>query len=135
MLTSLDTLEKGFQEIVKKSKEECGDKLEEIRKLILINFHFYNAIEKCFSPDRENILPKFGHSLVGTCFLELTRISGHILFLSCNGLYRNAFNNIRYVLESIIQAFYLDQRHPKTDIMAKIEILKEVEGGNTMLRV
>ena len=59
--------------------------------------------------------------------MELFRISGHILFLSCNGLYRNAFDDIRHTLESIVQALYIDLRHPKTDIGTKIEILKEVE--------
>ena len=53
--------------------------------------------------------------------------SQHTLFFSCSGLYRQAFNNIRYALESIVQATYLDNRHPNTLLTTKIEILKEVE--------
>lgn len=127
MLTNLDILEKGFREIFKKSKEECGDELEKLRNLILFTFHFYRVVRKHSMINKEKFIPKFTQSLVGICFLELTRNSGHILFLSSNGLYRNAFNNIRYALESIVQTLYLDQRHPKIDIKTKIEILKEVE--------
>lgn len=59
--------------------------------------------------------------------LELYRISGHIFFLSYNALYRNACYNIRYALELIVQALYIDHRHPNTSLGTKIEILKEVE--------
>jgi len=123
MLRSLDSLEEGFQAIVKKSREECGDKLEEICQLIHVMDRIYKTIEEHRTADS----PKYLNSLVFTCFIELARVSGHILFLSCNGLYRSAFDDIRYALESIVQALYIDVRHPKTDIKIKIEILKEVE--------
>jgi hypothetical protein len=127
MLRSLDALEEGFRDISKKSKEQCGDKLEEIRQLIFIIKDFDRAIEEHRNPDEKDIPSKYVHSLVHTYYMELIRISGHILFFSCNGLYRNAFDDIRYILESIVQALYIDFRHPKTDIATKIEILKEVE--------
>jgi hypothetical protein len=37
MLRNIDELLEGFQEIVDKSKEECGNKLEKILQLIFIN--------------------------------------------------------------------------------------------------
>ena len=126
MLKSLDALNEGFREIVKKSKEECGDKLEEIRQLTFIIGIFFKSFKESFSRSKEYGV-RVGSSLALMCFVELFRISGHILFLSCNGLYRNAFDNIRYALESIVQALYIDHRHPKTPIEIKIEILKEVE--------
>ena len=128
MLRSLEELEEGFRNISEKSKEECRDELEAIRELTLdFNSHFFTAYFENYSADGKQRLPKYYNSLVDACFLELWRISGHILFLSCNGLYRNAFDNIRYILESIVQALYIDLRHPKTDLETKIEILKEVE--------
>jgi len=124
MLRSLDSLEEGFQSIVKKSKGECGDELERMRQFIyVVNRHFFATTQK----EYEANMPKYVNSLVSWCHLELFRISGHILFLSCNGLYRNAFDNIRYALESIVQALYIDLRHPEAGITTKIEILKEVE--------
>jgi len=127
MLRDQTKLEKSFQEIVEKSKEECGDRLEKIRQLTFIIPDFNKSLTKCCKPNGKVILPQYVHSLVHTCYLELFRVSAHIFFLSCNGLYRNAFDDIRYVLESIVQALYIDLRHPKTDINTKIEILKEVE--------
>lgn len=127
MLKRLDALEEGFRDVSKKSKEECGDKLEEMRQLIFIIRYFHSAIKEHRNHDEKGIRQKYLYSLVHACYLELARISAHILFLSCNGLYRNAFGNIRYALESIVQALYIDHRHPETPLGAKIEILKEVE--------
>jgi len=124
MLSSLDALEKAFEATVKKSKEDCGDELEKIRQLTLdIIPHFFKSIMEY----RESLVSKYMNSLVDTCFLELFRTSGHTLFLSCNGLYRNAFDNIRHTLESIVQALYVDMGHPKADLETKIEVLKEIE--------
>jgi len=127
MLRSLDALEKGFRDVSEKSKKECIDELEKIHQLILIIKDFDKSFKECETSDGKTLLPRYAHSLVFTCYVELVRISGHILFLSCNGLYINAFNNIRYALESIVQALYIDVRHPKSDLKTKIEILKEVE--------
>jgi len=126
MLSSLDVLEKEFRAVFKKSKEECGEKLEEIRQLTFVQGAFYKSLKESFSLSKEYKL-KVRNSLVFWCFMELARISGHIVFFSCNGFYRNAFDNIRYALESIVQALYIDHRHPKTPLETKIEILKEVE--------
>lgn len=127
MLRDIDTLFEGFQETVKKSKEQCGEKLEEIRQLTFINKGFYISFMKCFSLGKEYRV-KYGSSLALLGLVELWRISGQIAFFAYNGLYRHAFNDIRYALELIIQALYIDHRHPQTSLDTKIEILKEVEG-------
>lgn len=128
MLRSLDTLEKGFQGIVTDSKEKCEGVLEEIRHLILnVMTPFTKVYVKCCTSDERQQLPQYLNSLAEKRFLELVRVSGQILFLSCNGLYRSAFDNIRYVLESIVQALYIDHRHPGISIATKLDILKEVE--------
>lgn len=126
MLRDIDKLLEGFQDTVKKSKEECGDKLEEIRQLTFIINIFFKSFTESFSLGKEYRV-KVGSSLALMCLIELVRVSGHIIFFSFNGLYRNAFDNIRYALESIVQALYIDNRHPKTPLETKIEILKEVE--------
>lgn len=125
MLREIDTLFEGFQDTVKKSQEECGDKLEEMRQLAFINRIPFNVLIDGLRDKEYRV--KVGSSLALMCFLELFRISGHIIFLSFNGLYRNAFDNIRYALGSIVQALYIDSRHPRTPLETKIEILKEVE--------
>jgi 16S rRNA C1402 (ribose-2'-O) methylase RsmI len=127
MLTSLDALEREFQGIVIETKSKCGDVLEKMRQAALIQRYIVEGIEE-YTKSKEDFISKFMSSIVQTCYYDLVRISGHILFLSCNGLYRNAFDNIRYMLESIVQAVYIDNRHPEAPIETKIEILKEVEG-------
>ena len=126
MLRDIDALCDGFQETVKKSKEQCGDTLEEMRQFIFMLNSFFKTFHESFQLGKEYRV-KIGSSLTLTCSIELVRISGHILFFSYSGLYRQAFNNIRYALESIVQAIYLDDRHPNTQLETKIEILKEVE--------
>jgi len=124
MLKSLDALEEGFLDISRKSKKECHDELERMRQLMYAMIPF---IHKAIENRMKVHLPKYLNSLFYCCFMELFRKSGHILFLSFNGLYRNAFHEIRYVLESVLQAYYIDKGHPKAEIMAKLEVLKEIE--------
>lgn len=127
MLRSLDALEKGFRKTSRKSREGCGEKLEEMRKLTFLSGSFFTSYYKCYK-QHQSKYGAWGSSLNHACLLELFRISAHIVFLSCNGLYRNAFDDIRYALESIVQATYIDHEHPETPFSTKMEILKEIEG-------
>ena len=126
MLRSLDELKKGFNNISEKSRKDCGSKLEEMRQLTFVSAIFF-TIFSTFQKKTKGKYGVWGHSLYHTCLLELLRTSGHILFLSSNGLYRNAFDDIRHALESIVQAIYLDNKHPNAPLETKIEILKEIE--------
>lgn len=124
-----DTTEwKGFRRIFKQTKKECGKELKDILQLMFIMFEFNKSMTEYIGIGKDK-KPNLNclNSLTFSCYLELPRISTHILFLLDFGLYRNAFDNIRYVLESIVQALYIDARHPNTDVYTKIEILKEVE--------
>lgn len=126
MLRSIDALEKSFRKVSKKSRKDCGSKLEEIRKLTFLSGIFFKVFYT-FQKKHKKKFGAWGHFLYHACLLELFRTSGSILFLSSNGLYRNAFDDIRHTLESIVQAIYLDSRHPNTPLGVKIEILKEIE--------
>jgi len=133
MLRGVSEIEKGFAEIAKESIEKCGSELENVRKFIHETIpHFDASVHECYDVEGverkgRGISPKCTHSLVFSCYLESFRISGHTLFLALNGLYRNAFDNIRHLLESLVQALYIDLRHPRANLNTKIEILKEVE--------
>lgn len=67
------------------------------------------------------------NSLVYWNLLNFVRNCGYTLFFTNNALYRNAYDNMRHILESIIQALYLDSKHPILTIEIKIHILSEVE--------
>jgi len=122
MLRSLDALEKGFLKAREKSQEECSAELETMRQLIFQ----IKPIVSTFIHPAPKPLKKF-NSLVYWNWLNFVRNCGYTLYLTNNGLYRNAYGNMRYILESIVQALYIDSRHPQTTIETKIHILSEVE--------
>jgi len=139
MLRTIDALDKGFRATSERTKKECGVELEELRKFIFGMKIFANEVMKEFKENRIQ-RRKWGNSLLTWCFLESWRSCGHLVFLSCNGLYRDAFYNIRHLLESVVQALYLDSRLQQMEnisflepdkhidnIFVKLAILREVE--------
>jgi hypothetical protein len=136
MLKSIDSLETSFSETRKKSEEQCKQQLSAIFQFIndtvpVWKSHIDNLGEK--NIDRQ----KIGNSLLVWVFIESPRTCGHTLFLTLNGLYRNAIDNIRHLLEAEIQALYLDLSYrginnvilsrPEPNVFVKIAILREVE--------
>lgn len=126
MLKNVEDLQKGFTSVSEKTLTNCTDAIEKIRELTFFSgiffTHFYAFQKEKWRKNR-----KWGNSLYHTCLLEMFRTSGAILFLSINGLYRNAFDSIRHALESIVQSIYVDSNHPDSNLLTKIEILKEIE--------
>jgi len=50
------------------------------------------------------------------------------LWLECtSGIYDSAIRNLRYILESFLQAYYVDKEHPNANMECKLEILKEID--------
>ncbi len=125
MLRGIESLESGFKSIAEKSKKNYGNELEQIRQLTLL----YPLFEKAFREQRTKIPFKYNNSLVQWSYCESQRLSAHILFLTMNALYKNAYDNIRYMIESIIQSSYLDGRHLESTLATKLEIWREIENG------
>lgn len=125
MLNSIETLEEGFKRISEETKGNCKSELEEIRQAIFLLLKY----EKSFVECRKNSKVDNANSLLEKSFVEVIRLSGQILFLVTNGLYKNAYDSIRYIVESGVQSLYLDQNHPKSSIVTKIEIWKEIENA------
>lgn len=117
-----------FLATLEKSKKECVD-LSRMNELILmLGFTLVAFLEiPSFFDENRNISEKYSQSLFFTCFMELLRSSTCTVFLSGCGLYKNAYHNVRYYLESIVQSMYMDSKHPNVDFPTKVEILKEVE--------
>ena len=126
MLRSTDELEKSFRAVSKKSKKECANETEQIRKLSFLSGVFSASFYTFLKENKGKIEP-WGTCLCHVNLFELIRTSGFILFLSINGLYRNAYDCIRHSLESLVQVIYIDSRHPDAPLETKIEILKEIE--------
>jgi len=140
MLKNIDALDRGFQVTAEKTRKECSDELKELQRFIVGMGIFAREVLNDFFNEKLIQRRKWGNSLLTWCFLESWRSCGHLLFLSYNGLYRSVFYNIRHLLESAVQALYLDSRLREMEnisflepdkhidnIFVKLAILREVE--------
>lgn len=116
---------KKWHEVEKLTQEKCGKEFKKLVALYDFPFSVWDSFELLIDDDA--FFSKYCNSLAYTRYFELSNVTYQNIFLANHGLYRNAFDNIRYVLESIVQAVYIDSRHPKATIKTKIEILKEIE--------
>jgi len=117
-----------FHVAIEKTKKECPD-LSRMNEFVFMLSRFMIAflrIPSFFDKDR-NTSERYSQSLVFTCFLESLRNSYCTVYLSACGLYKNAYHNIRYELESVIQASYFDSNCPHDDFPMKIAMLEEAE--------
>ena len=71
--------------------------------------------------------PDQGASMFFFRFVELQNNIMWILVCILFGRYHPAMRELRYVLESIAQAYYLDSEHPLADMNCKLEITKEID--------
>lgn len=117
-----------FQVAMEKSKKECVNltKMNELIFALACTAIAFLKVPSFFDEDRY-VSERYSQSLVFTWFIESLRNSTCTVYLSGCGLYRNAYQNIRYALESIIRASYFDSSYPDVDFPTKVEIQKEVE--------
>ncbi len=117
-VTKLKKLNDFFTTSFKETSERCHSESENMRLLVFDTVHVLPTLVPS---------ERFRISLMEIRIVELARLLIHIVFLTMSGLYRNAFDNIRYILESMVQSLYIDSRHPSSGLRARIEILKEIE--------
>jgi len=62
---------------------------------------------------------------------RLLELNNELLWILSNIIYHGAYHQVirelRFVLDSMMQAYYLDTEHPDVDILCKLEIIKEIE--------
>lgn len=72
-----------------------------------------------------------GERFLNSCLgFRLTQLNKELLwfwFECTSGVYDNAFRDLRYILESFLQAYYVDEGHQDATMECKLEILKEVD--------
>lgn len=116
-----------YPDVLTKTIKDCPD-LKKINELLFIIGWFYATFLEIpnFIVD-EKVSKEYSQKLTFTCFVDFMRTTNCTTFLTGCGLYKNAYHNIRYALESVVQSLYMDTKHPKADFQTKIEILDEVE--------
>lgn len=117
----IDFIKKALAEVEREGIKSIGDKI-----YWYWSEHYDNWI--CFFQPLLRRLPELEktNSMLILRWAELQNILLWIWINVLYGRYHPAIRELRYILESIIQAYYIDVRHPKADIYCKLEILKEI---------
>jgi hypothetical protein len=113
-------------ETIKKEQErKCSKQVKEFAKYLRCIIVLGKiAQERMF----ELVVAKsMSWSMVTYNFDELPEIYAVASYLIQHGFYRESLLELRYSFESMIQAYYLDRRHPDVGTDVKMEILKEVK--------
>jgi hypothetical protein len=104
----------------KQTYTECPEKIGTIKS-------FISDLTVIFGCIVDNVdQKKMKNSLTFSRFLQSMLHLDEILLLSMSAYYTSGTQILRYYLESIIQASYLDQRHPSFTIENKLCILTEI---------
>lgn len=120
------TEEIGFLlKILAEVRKETKEKQKE--KIFILSEHYSNWID----------IWKYFHGCIGkenffnSCLeFRLTQLNKELLWFwleSTSGVYDNAVRDLRYILESFLQAYYTDKEHPNANMECKLEILKEID--------
>jgi hypothetical protein len=113
-----DKLLKPMEQSFKTSIRKCKSETKTIREFV---YCAMGILPQVATPE------KYCTTLMEMRIVEIEVLLSQTFYLSISGMYRNAFHNIRYILESTVQSVYIDSRHKNSSLRTKIEILKEVE--------
>jgi hypothetical protein len=118
----LDNLYEQWREIRKETIERLGGK----EALKIIDFHANNWIDivKWISSEykREEQM-----NIIVFQFSRLFKEVYWLQFLFHTGNYPTAYRNLRYILEMICQAYYVDSKHPTLSLDEQLEKTKDLE--------
>lgn len=120
--TILDNLYPHWREIRRETIECFGDK----EALKIIDFHANNWIDIVHwvsdeYPEDEQM------NIVYIYWLRLFKEIYWLQFLFYTGNYQTAYRNLRYVLEMLCQAYYIDATHPDSTLDEQIDWARRTE--------
>ena len=117
-----DFVVERFQEICKETRQEIP-----IEDYCTWVEHHNNWID--ISKPFMSSFSEFGkyNSILLLRFVELQKQLCLLHFGVLSGLYHQSIRELRYIMESIIQAYYIDREHPEVTIECKLEIIKEID--------
>jgi hypothetical protein len=89
--------------------------------------HYDNWI--CVIRPLARLLSQFdrSNSLVLFRFIEVNKTLLWLYICILFGAYHPAIRELRYMLESMVQAYYVDTEHSDSDMKCKLEIIKEID--------
>jgi hypothetical protein len=117
---------KGFKQLQEQTLKCYSKEIAELIDIASTSFLFDSSLSRIYAENKV-INQKWEMALLEGCRCELIRIASHIVFLTINALYRNAKEDIRFMLEFVVQSYYIDTNHPNCSLDTKWEILKEIQ--------
>lgn len=123
MIDDLSAYKKELEELEKRfehSHKKCAEQVAKLKDFIIDLAVVFGCVA-----DNSDV-PKAKQSLVFLRFLQSMLHLNELPFLLMAGHYTSGIHILRYRLESMVQALYLDQRHPALNLENKICILAEI---------
>lgn len=118
-----------FAQLIKMAREIRKETEEEIPEKDYVTWveHYNNWID-LIRPFMSSLseFEKY-NGLLFFRFFELTKQLFWLHFSVLSGAYHQSIRELRYILESAIQAYYIDREHPEAMIGCKLEIIKEID--------
>ncbi len=118
-----------FDELIKMARKIRKETEEEIPEEDYVTWveHHNNWID--LSGPFMSSLSEFDkyNSLSFFRFIELTKQLFWLHFSVLSGNYHQSIRELRYILESALQAYYIDREHPEATMRCKLEIIKEID--------
>ncbi len=117
----LNFLKKYFDEVEEETKQKVGI------RFLTWSEHYNNWIDFVQPLYKNTSKSEQNNSITIFRFVEMGNIILWVWFSVIWGRYHTAIRELRYLFESFLQAYYLDTEHPISDILCKLEILKEID--------
>lgn len=114
-----ETISKGPED----AKEETEEKISKENRFNWARHYnlWIELVRNTYKEDEEH-----KNSLVNFYLSSIQKSLVMIQYFVLRGVYRVVLRELRYMLESMVLAYYIDQEHPNAGIDCKIEIQKEV---------
>lgn len=108
----------------RETKKQAGESYHTWKNIIKA---FNTAFEE-FSEKHEKEIPELKNSMIYFDMVSFTKRLTLIQNLTYWGYYHSSLQELRFLLETTILAFYLDQQLPKTDYSEKILLMQKHKG-------
>ncbi|HUU78022.1 MAG TPA: hypothetical protein VMX55_06715 [candidate division Zixibacteria bacterium] len=125
----------GFGLNSKKWVKESQKTEKETKKNTGFSFNTWKNIATTFNQDLENFnemhssdIPELDNTLIYFEMISFPKKLTLVQNLALWGYYHSALQELRFLLETTILAYYLDQQLPKTDYSSKIKLMQKHKG-------
>jgi hypothetical protein len=128
IISKEDDFEKSVAEFRKVHQETRNHNEGELWKeltsfMISLNNAFHDRLVKYKgTKSYDDFFLKISSSLIYARVLDSVKTMQLIGFEIHSGAYRSAIRNLRFLLESMIHAYYMDKKHPNMDVLDKMSM-------------